>query len=175
MKKNSINYLFWGMFFLYLFLLFQVVFFSRMDSIGMGLRRVNLVPFDSIQSYLYIYEMGTRKLTFNVNIWGNILMFLPLGIYVPLIRKKGSFFQTMCLLLGISVSIEVIQYLLILGSADIDDILLNVTGGFLGWLLYRLLLVFRRTPEQIKTGMTILSVVVGLPLTLLLMFLFLRN
>ncbi|KAF1297570.1 hypothetical protein BAU15_07615 [Enterococcus sp. JM4C] len=174
MRKNRLeNTFFWGMFCIYLFLLLQVVFFSRMESLGVGLRLVNLTPFDSIKDYITVEESTGYRL--DVNIWGNILLFLPLGIYVPLIRKKRAFFTTMSLLMGLSVLIEILQYSLMIGSADIDDIILNVFGGLIGWLIYCLLLAISKTPERVKKVMAVLSTVAGVPLILIVSYLFLRN
>ena len=68
---------------------------------------------------------------------GNILIFIPCGIFLPYFLKKqrhfGSFFRT-CLLL--ILFIEISQVLTFLGSFDIDDVILNMIGCLLGYLLY---------------------------------------
>lgn len=68
---------------------------------------------------------------------GNILIFIPCGILLPYFLKKqrrfGSFFRT-CLLL--ILFIETSQVLTFLGSYDIDDVILNMIGCLLGYLIY---------------------------------------
>ena len=39
--------------------------------------------------------------------------------------------------MGIIVIIELIQLFTLLGSCDIDDLLLNTIGAVIGWLLWR--------------------------------------
>jgi glycopeptide antibiotics resistance protein len=41
--------------------------------------------------------------------------------------------------LAVSLSLEVVQLLIGVGQFDVDDLLLNVAGGVLGWLIYRVL------------------------------------
>jgi len=74
------------------------------------------------------------------NLAGNILLFVPLGLLVPLLYPRlGSLVRTGGLALGSSLLIECIQLATGLGGCDVDDVLLNAVGGLLGWLAYRLL------------------------------------
>ena len=67
---------------------------------------------------------------------GNLAWFVPLGV---LLRKKSAL---TALLTGAVVSafIELMQYLLMTGVTDVDDVLLNALGTLLGWSLARLIL-----------------------------------
>ena len=67
---------------------------------------------------------------------GNLVWFVPLG---ALLRKKNVL---VALLAGVgaSVCIELMQYLLMTGVTDVDDVLLNALGTLLGWALARLTL-----------------------------------
>lgn len=89
-------------------------------------RKINLIPFATIRR--------TRFLSMAV--LGNILAFLPIGIflklYVPSVKR--SLRTWMCFL--IPAGIELTQYLLATGSLDIDDYVLNVCGILSGFLLY---------------------------------------
>ena len=69
------------------------------------------------------------------NIAGNILWFVPLG----LLLGKGKALRALLLGVALSSAIEISQFLLITGFADIDDVILNALGSLLGWLLYRCL------------------------------------
>jgi glycopeptide antibiotics resistance protein len=173
MRKRVESILFWGIVVFYILLLMDVVFLSRLSS-GASIRLVNLVPFQSIQSYINVDD-GVHYRLLDVNIWGNILLFVPMGIYVPLIKKSFSFLKTLLSLVFISLLIEGIQYLFILGSADIDDVLLNVMGGLLGWVFYRFLLLLGKTPERTKTMVVIISTIVGIPVFILVILLFVMN
>lgn len=94
---------------------------------------LNLVPFRFVFD---AWDMGIRKqLTQSL---ANVLMFVPLGLTLPLAFKKArSFAKTTVTLLLFSLSIEVVQFF-IGRSADIDDLMLNTLGGMLGYLAFRL-------------------------------------
>lgn len=97
---------------------------------------VNFVPFKTIRSYLK-YSSGSEN-TF-VNIAGNILMFVPWGLGLPLLwRKCRSLWKVMLASVMLPVFIEFCQ-LFIGRSVDIDDVILNFAGGMLGGLLYLVL------------------------------------
>lgn len=95
---------------------------------------VNFIPFVWIQE---TYQMGFARMIEQLLL--NIAMFVPLGFLIPVClpqcRKAG-----ICLisLAGSSLFIEVLQYF-IGRSADIDDLIMNVAGGMLGWLIFKAL------------------------------------
>ncbi len=94
---------------------------------------VNLTPFRTIRNYL---KYGGSADAIWVNIAGNIVMFVPWGFGLPLLwRRYQSFFKVMLMCLALPFFIEFCQ-LFIGRSVDIDDIILNFTGGMLGGLLY---------------------------------------
>lgn len=75
------------------------------------------------------------------NIIGNILLFLPLGIFLPcLFPTLNSIKKVAVICFLCSLSIELIQLILrqygTYRTVDIDDIILNTTGGILGWLIF---------------------------------------
>lgn len=69
------------------------------------------------------------------NFIGNILLFIPFGF---LIRYKSARIKTpaiVVLAFLLSCSIETIQYLFLCGVTDIDDVLLNTLGAYIGCLI----------------------------------------
>ena len=96
---------------------------------------INLVPFYTIRRF-FDEGLGLR---FVVNIIANVLMFSPFGLCLPLLWRR---WQHALRVLGAgllySASIETVQ-LFIGRSVDIDDVILNVSGVALGYLLYKLL------------------------------------
>lgn len=119
------------LFLAYLVLLFQLV--TSQDLPGGG---VNLMPFREILRY----EVGSRA--FYKQVFGNILLFIPLGYFATSYCKiKGLGTITLVSLLS-SLTIEVTQHYI--GRVfDIDDIILNVVGGIVGFLLYTALNAIR--------------------------------
>ncbi len=88
---------------------------------------VNLVPFYSIRHYgLVAYQ-----------VLGNLIMLLPLGIYLPLMYKKISgFVPVVFVCLCVSVGIELMQLVTNFRVTDIDDVILNTSGAAIGYILY---------------------------------------
>lgn len=64
---------------------------------------------------------------------GNLLMFIPMGFFIPLVTNKVDFKKALIIAVAIPIIIEVIQP--IVGrSFDIDDIILNFAGIMMGYL-----------------------------------------
>lgn len=94
------------------------------------------------------------------NLLGNIAIFIPMGVYLPLlIRRKSIFANTVCVAL-ISAVVEVLQYIFAVGSADIDDVILNTVGGLIGVSLFRVMELLLK--DQTKKAVTILAPVGGI-------------
>lgn len=77
------------------------------------------------------------------NARGNFLLFVPLGILLPLIWVRLRFARGMLIAIALSLSIELLQYFSSAwGSyraADVNDFILNVLGACLGLALMALL------------------------------------
>lgn len=96
----------------------------------LALRSVNVIPFRTIMEYFTSDAIEFDRML--ANIGGNIAIFIPLGMFAAFMAGRKPLRLQVLWLLAISFSLEVIQYILALGSSDIDDILLNVTGGIIG-------------------------------------------
>jgi glycopeptide antibiotics resistance protein len=99
----------------------------------------NIVPLDTIGRYLRaMHSLPFR--VWGVNLLGNIGIFVPFGILLPIIwvslRRLGSLLLTVVVAL---VILEVSQMLLGAGTMDVDDVLLNVLGMLIGRVVYELL------------------------------------
>lgn len=72
-----------------------------------------------------------------MNIIGNISMFIPVGIIWPFCFKKlNSVWKTTLACGGFSFFIEISQLLFYQRSSDVDDLILNTTGAFIGAVIY---------------------------------------
>ena len=97
---------------------------------------VNLRPFETIQGY---FTADTPASVLFFNVFGNILLFVPYGFLLPLIfRKRIILFDVLYSAFLLSVSFELFQLVTRTGQFDIDDIILNTTGGLIGYPLLRL-------------------------------------
>lgn len=117
---------FWNLIFVvYVLILFQLLTDSEINTSG-GL---NLVPFTE----MFRYRIGSTL--FYSNVIGNILIFLPFGYFVSGYVKATKISHILFISVISSLTVELVQ-LQIGRSFDIDDIILNVIGAILGFLLY---------------------------------------
>lgn len=96
---------------------------------------LNLIPFRSIARYWQGLQSSDLRQASLLNLGGNLLVFLPIGLLLPL-SLSGNLPYLRSLLTGflLTLSIELTQLLLAIGVWDIDDIFLNMLGLGLGLL-----------------------------------------
>lgn len=99
----------------------------------------DLVPFN------YRGE-GDYKKQLIVDTMLNCLVMAPVGIMLCYIFKKPNVFRDASICLGISVLIESIQLVTMLGNPATEDLITNTAGYFIGFGLYMLL--FRRLSKK---------------------------
>lgn len=123
-----------------------------------GFHSYNIIPFQSILEFTKLMFNGYFSRGFN-NIIGNILVFAPFGYFLPLLYKKCRKWKTVILLaFPISFLFEILQYFLYLGSADIDDVILNLLGATLGFCFFQ---VIKRVTYQKQTQRYVATVVMS--------------
>lgn len=139
-------------FIIYALCLFQVVTFQ--DNITWSSH--NFIPFKEILRY----NIGSRL--FIKNVIGNMLMFLPYGFFISYYLKNKKPALTLILTMIASLAIELVQ--MVIGRVfDIDDILLNILGGYLGFLIYYgLSKLWEKVPSVFKSEafLNIVSVII---------------
>jgi len=92
--------------------------------------RINLQPFLMFKQF---------RLS-STQVIGNLVMLLPLGIYIPLVFPKLSvFFKVFAICLFVSIIIEMMQLITSYRSTDIDDVILNTAGAITGYIIYKLI------------------------------------
>jgi glycopeptide antibiotics resistance protein len=118
--------------------------------------KVNLIPFHTL--YQYIFETNMNVDGWNsvslLNISANLLLFAPLGLFIPLIwKKRYSFKRVLILSLTVTCFVEIIQ-LFIGRSTDIDDVILNTFGILIGYGIFLMLnlifgkLIHKKIPQN---------------------------
>lgn len=126
-------------FLLYSLILFYVVTFQ---DINYGTN--NFIPFREIMRY----EFGSSF--FIHNVLGNILLFIPFGFFVSFILKTKKPGYIIIITFITSLVIEFTQ-LLIGRTFDVDDVMLNIIGGFLGYFVYLIIqVVYDKLPDILK-------------------------
>ncbi len=117
----------------YLFLLFYVFFIYRMaQGASVNSDTLNFIPFRMVVSYF----QGEHAASYQnlIIFFGNVFLFLPMGFYFC--WKHAGWGRRLWLApVVFSCFIEITQLLTQLGQCDIDDVLLNCLGFYLGmWL-----------------------------------------
>lgn len=140
-KKINIfrEILLWGLFLYISILLFRTFepFTILLEREG---QRANFKPLQGIllmieKASIFDQDM-TRRIVF-INIVGNILIFSPLGMTIPLLEKRLNRGWLVVLLgLSFSLMIELAQTFLIGRVFDVDDLILNSFGTLVGFLVY---------------------------------------
>ena len=101
--------------------------------------RVNPVPLVNLFDY-------DNKRDLLLNVIGNVAMFIPTGIVLPIIYKRLDSFVKVILAGGIiSLCIEIIQLPFSVRASDIDDFILNTVGVMLGYGIYAWIRCLKRT------------------------------
>lgn len=113
----------------------------------------NFIPFKTIFNYitdLFIAKNPTNAL---INIFGNILITLPIGLYAYIFWRDLSKAKLILFAISIPLIIETVQYLLFLGklgrrTVDIDDVILNSSGILMGY--YFIMYFFKKIPKKLQ-------------------------
>lgn len=143
------------LFFYYIWLLLNVLFFDaafgrdglrpqyspgalwELVRTGAVAEGVSMVPLRTIRNYLRAYELGniSRELLV-LNLGGNLAAFAPTGFFLPALYRaqRNPFVYVLTVGLAI-VAVEVVQAATGCGSADLDDLILNLAGAVFTWLV----------------------------------------
>ena len=119
------------------------------DSSALFPLRVNWVPFIKLLDY-------DNRRDLLLNLIGNVALFIPTGIILPILfRKRSSFWRVLASGVLISLGIEILQLPFAVRATDIDDLLMNAMGIAIGYGFYTLIntmchrrrqLLFQRHP-----------------------------
>lgn len=103
--------------------------------------RLNLVPFRTLTHQLHLLTKLDRPWLVQhalVNLLGNVVLFVPLGIFLPkLWERLQGLWKVVFATAGIILVVEAVQVLTLLGRCDIDDLILNLAGAAIGYGLYK--------------------------------------
>ncbi|MBO7658585.1 MAG: VanZ family protein [Clostridia bacterium] len=113
----------------------------RLDDVGFGtVRAWNLIPFRySEETSFHLTE-----------VLENVIALVPLGVYLGML-KTGAW-KAILIGAAASVTLEVLQFALGIGAADITDVITNTAGTAIGVGIYLLLTrVFKNREKLDKT------------------------
>jgi len=93
------------------------------------IQSVNFIPFK--RPLILNGKVGVSEMI------ANVLIFIPLGVYMGVLYKRWHFIKQCLFFFLISLACEVSQYVLRVGYADITDIINNTAGGIVGLLIFK--------------------------------------
>ena len=144
---------------IYIWLLFEILTMTEIN----GTSGINLNPLSEI----FRYKIGTKM--FNYNVFGNILIFLPFGYLIGEYVNPKKIWPVIITTIITSGVVEFVQ-LKIGRSFDIDDVILNVLGGILGYLIYvGWKAIEKRLPNFLKSEL-VYNLICGILVVLFLIY-----
>lgn len=152
-KKRRLRILGKILFVLYILFVFYFLIFS--DWYGrtgeMQEYHYNLVLFKEIKRF-WNYRGQLEAFATFTNLFGNIVIFLPFGFFMPMASKYRSFWATAVNSLALSLLVETFQLLTKVGCFDVDDLVLNTLGGILGYITFMICNTIRRRYNAKRKG-----------------------
>ena len=104
--------------------------------------KVNFVPYIRLSDYAY-------KKDLLVNLIGNIALFIPTGIILPILYKRlNNFIKVVAVGALISLCIEILQLPFSARFSDIDDLILNTVGVAVGYGIYAIVKLLRKVSKK---------------------------
>ncbi|MDD3360348.1 MAG: VanZ family protein [Hespellia sp.] len=134
MQKSKKRKIVTGIIFaIYFVLLVWLILFKFSISIqNMGhYRNINLIPFHD--SLILNGRIDLSEIIYN------IIVFIPLGIFWSVLKKKTAIWENILLGFCVSLAFEILQYVFAIGASDITDVIGNTFGCFIGTGLYLIL------------------------------------
>ena len=113
----------------YAALLLYAVFFARRRR-NLPRRYLNIHPLNEFHT---LHSNDKRDVVnFVTNLAGNFILLMPYTFIIIVLFNYKNSWKVLLSVFLLSVSIETMQYLFQIGVADIDDVLLNIAGGWAG-------------------------------------------
>lgn len=146
--QNSKQRILRTLFFLYILCLLWVLFARSRYEPGLPYwdqvrQYVNLKPFHTIRLYWRLLEDPIRPILTRLaiyNLAGNVLLFVPMGFLLPLVFLKfRQLWKVLLFTACVTTAAEIVQVLILAGSCDVDDLILNLIGTLLGYPLHKYL------------------------------------
>ena len=140
--KKVLKICVWSLFVIYCIVLLYIFILTRInthirpyENVSDFLVRINLIPFRTV--YEYIDKIINNRINVDTaiaNLIGNIIVFLPMGAFLPFIFPKiRSFKKTILTIFLIVLGIELIEIIFAMGAFDIDDFIFNLGGAMIGY------------------------------------------
>ncbi|MBD3918438.1 VanZ family protein [Paenibacillus sp. PR3] len=126
---------------------------ADLDRIQYRMNMANLIPFQTISE-----NLNSHSLYDSIQFYGNVGLFIPFGMFIPFLmngRRLGIWMYGFVFVLSFALCLllECTQLICSIGTFDVDDLILNTTGGMLGCVLFHLLVQIVG-PDRAATAMS---------------------
>lgn len=160
-RKNSASQTFWRFLFVAYCGVMLWLLFGRSYNWVQGMtypemlrNNANFKLLHTIRSYWSVVLYSKNQSLFInsvINLAGNVLLFIPAGYLFPKVfSKQRNYFFFLFSCFAIILLVEIIQLVSLLGSFDVDDILLNLSGMTVGFLIYTVRAASRKGKRKRK-------------------------
>lgn len=128
-------------FVLYCAMMLWLLLFRRLGH-TLQVRECNLRLLATVKRFLRVLRRSSdpEQIRFAVaNLLGNIGLFVPLGIFLPMLfASMRPLYRFLLCAIPLLIAVELCQYVGTLGVGDVDDVLLNTLGVVIGWLSWKI-------------------------------------
>ena len=144
-KKKTTRLIGKVLFVLYIgFIVYFLIFSDWYGRVGVTKEyHYNLVLFQEINRF-WTYRSEVGWFSMFENLFGNVIIFLPFGFFLPMASKYRSFFSAVFYSFVLSFCVETFQLISKVGCFDVDDLLLNTIGGALGYIIFSITVLIGR-------------------------------
>ena len=92
----------------------------------------------------------------------NVIVFIPLGLYLSFFIKKNKFIKVIFYTFLISLLFEIIQLFSLLGSFQTEDLILNTFSGLLGYIIYKI--IYKEKNIKVLNILSLICIIILTPI-----------
>lgn len=176
-SEKTLNLLSKIIFIIYIGLIIWIVMFkcNLIDSMNdtyiflkdMSIKERILVFSTPFKNY-FMESINSPKYVFTEDDFLNVIIFIPMGIYLSYSIKNKKFLKALLITFGVSLFFELFQLFTVIGAFTIHDLITNVTGGIIGYLVYKLIFIKKESKQRttILNVISIIGIIVFVPILL---------
>ena len=147
-------------FIIYIWLVIETTDIGKLNDIIYAITELDITPIQGKINLIIFEHPGLDYLL-------NIILFIPLGFLIPVIWNKYNLIKTTIVGIILSLLIEITQ-LFNYRSTDINDLLTNLIGTIIGYIIYRIISIkIRPTNNSINR----ISPIIYISISIIIMFL----
>lgn len=92
----------------------------------------------------------------------NVIVFIPLGLYLSFFIKNNKFIKVIFYTFLISLLFEIIQLFSLLGSFQTEDLILNTFSGLLGYIIYKI--IYKEKNIKVLNILSLICIIILTPI-----------